>query len=138
MLICDAQGPWNECLNAYISRGTLEGIELNVMDYDSLAADPKFDEYRAVLAEADVDALEPNEKLALYINAYNCLCAGLIIDHFKSEGEWVKSINDLSKKKAVWDQPAGKVGGQEVSLNHIEHKVLREQWAEPRCVFLVC
>lgn len=117
----------------YISRGTIEGVELNVLDYDGLAADPNFEEYRSSLAKVDVDSLEPNEKLALYINAYNCLCIGLIVDHFKAEGKWVGSINDLSvKKEQVWDKRAGNVGGEEVSLNHIEHKVLRAQWAEPR------
>lgn len=125
--------PWNECLKQYISRGELEGIQLNVLDYDGLSADPKFEEYRSSLAKVDLDSLEPNEKLALYINAYNCLCVGLIIDHFKETGAWVASINDLSvKKTAVWDKLAGNVGGEDVSLNHIEHKVLRAKWAEPR------
>ena len=32
---------------------------------------------------------------------------------------------------AIWDQPAGVLGGAEVSLNQIEHERLRLKWAEP-------
>jgi hypothetical protein len=47
----------------------------------------------------------------------------------------IKSINELSGRKSrapkVWDQKAGMLCGTEVSLNDIEHTLLRSKWSEP-------
>lgn len=123
---------WDACMKAHVSRGVIDGIELNVLDYKSLAADERMDAYRKKLAEADPEKLVPNERLALYINAYNVFCAGLIVAHLKESGELPKSINDLSKPTPVWKKPAGTIGGKEMALDDVEHAVLRTQWAEPR------
>ena len=74
------------------------------------------------------------------MNAYNALCIGLLVDDMRTRGVGTPtaSINDLGTKKAdpkngvpVWDLPAGTVGGRAVSLNEIEHAMLRAKWAEP-------
>ena len=124
---------WDAVLKAHVRRGTLDGIVLNVVDYHALANDDRVAAYRNSLSAADLGTLSPNEKLALYINAYNCLCAGLIVARLASTGALPVSINDLSSDGTpVWKQPAGVVGGERLSLDDIEHRILRSRWREPR------
>lgn len=58
-------------------------------------------------------------RMAYWINAYNALTLGLIVE------EWpVKSILDLDGGK-VWSTRTYRVGGKDVTLDHIEHQILR-------------
>lgn len=124
---------WDGILRRYVRQGEIAGIKLSVVDYVAVAADPAVGQYRAALAAADVSSLSPNERLALYINAYNCLCVGLLTTAYKETGALPSSITELSTpQRKVWDTPAGVVGGEELTLGQIEHNVLRAKWAEPR------
>ena len=55
---------------------------------------------------------------------------------FDTGGGLPASVKDCvpegSKKKEIWDVPAGAVAGQTLSLNEIEHGVIRTRWDEPR------
>jgi len=123
---------WDQLLKSHVKRSVLHGIESSTVDYLSLADDERFGGYLETLAAADMNELTPNEQLALGINAYNALCIGKIIGYYKSSGALPVSINDLDNEVKVWEQPAGVVGGTELSLDHIEHKILRQLWKEPR------
>lgn len=126
-------GEWDAALHATVLRGEKEGIELSVVDYAQLAGDERVTRYRQRLAECEANALAPNEQLALYVNAYNCFCVGLITAHRQETGALPESIRKLGQGKTqVWDVPAGTIGGKEFTLNQIEHKVLRAKWREPR------
>lgn len=70
------------------------------------------------------------EKLAYWINTYNAFTIKLIIDNYP-----VTSIKDI---KSPWDQEFIPINGEMISLNHIEHKILRNM-NEPRIHFaIVC
>lgn len=97
------------------------------VDYRGMADDASFEAYLAELAAADVESLAPLQQLALHLNAYNALCASLVVRR-----EPATSILDLSTKDMpVWDAPAGVLGGETVSLNDVEHRLLRFRWDEP-------
>ena len=71
-----------------------------------------------------------NETLAFWINAYNAFTVKLIIDNYP-----VKSIKDI---KNPWDTKFFSIGNKTMSLNHIEHGILRKL-NEPRIHFaIVC
>ncbi|WP_243398888.1 DUF547 domain-containing protein [Hanstruepera neustonica] len=71
-----------------------------------------------------------NETLAYWINAYNALTIDLILRNYP-----VKSIKDI---KDPWDQKYYSFNGQMLSLNQIEHDILRKM-DEPRIHFaIVC
>lgn len=71
-----------------------------------------------------------NETLSYWINAYNAFTVKLILDHYP-----IKSIKDI---KQPWDKKFFKIGEIEMSLNHIEHEILRKM-NEPRIHFaIVC
>jgi Protein of unknown function, DUF547 len=66
------------------------------------------------------------------MNAYNALCINIILQYEARNSCQISSITELSQKNnPVWDQIAGKIGGNEISLNDIEHERLRKVWDEP-------
>lgn len=71
-----------------------------------------------------------DELLAYWINAYNALTIDLILRNYP-----LKSIKDI---KDPWDQRLWQFGDKWMSLNDIEHKILRKM-DEPRIHFaIVC
>ncbi|KAJ1462505.1 hypothetical protein M885DRAFT_456191 [Pelagophyceae sp. CCMP2097] len=116
---------WDAVLKAHVRGGKV--------DYAGVAADERFGRYVESLAAADVEALAPLEQLALHLNAYNAFCMSHIVGAERAQPGALKSITELSEKgvMAIWDKPAGKIGGTEVTLNDIEHKRLRLIWDEP-------
>ncbi len=76
------------------------------------------------------------EQLAWWLNAYNAYTVQLITRHYP-----LKSINDIKKAgaKSPWDIPFISLNGTNITLNHIEHEILRKQFADPRVHFaIVC
>lgn len=77
-----------------------------------------------------------NEKIAYWLNAYNAFTIKLIIDHYP-----VKSIKDLGPKHQIifintpWDIKFFKIGHKTMTLNRIEHRILRSEFKEPRIHF---
>ena len=123
-------------LSAYVKDG---GV-----DYKSLRKDPRLKEYCDQLAQTDPQTL-PSDKarLAFWINAYNAYTLKLICENYP-----IKSINDLSfgglylgtvLKKTIWDKPVALIDHQLMTLNTIEHKIIRPLFKDPRVHFaLVC
>jgi len=105
------------------------------VDYKGLKADPaKLDQYISQLSAVsgeDLTKWSKEEKLAYWINAYNAFTLKVIIDHYP-----VKSIKKIKGGK-VWDKVKFKAGGQELTLNDIEHKRLRAELKEPLIHFAI-
>lgn len=104
------------------------------VDYAGLAKDADgLDAYIASLANAPIDQMGRDHRLALLINAYNAFTLRLILDHYP-----VKSIKDIPSAER-WDAARWNLGGEVMSLNDIEHKQVRPNFIEPRIHFaLVC
>jgi hypothetical protein len=110
-----------------INRGALDTFVKNLADLDNSA----------------FAAFDEKEKIALWINAYNALTLRAIIDHFPIEPSKVKSLvfprNSIRQIPGVWDELKFDIMGRSMSLNEIEHEVLRAQFREPRIhMALVC
>ncbi len=108
------------------------------VDYAALAEDrAALDAYVASLAAPDPRSnLSDNERLAHLINAYNAFTLQLILDNYR--GGRLKSITDLHGGKP-WGEAIWNLGGATVSLNHIEHEIIRKDFKEPRIHWaLVC
>ncbi|BAM03866.1 nucleoside hydrolase [Phycisphaera mikurensis] len=110
-------------------------------DYAGLAADPdglaQLDAYIAAVADADVPRLTRDAHLATAINAYNAWTVRLILDHF-AEGRPPASIMEIPEDER-WKAVRWRFGGQPLSLDMLEHLLIRPWFAEPRIHFaLVC
>ncbi|MDP3981346.1 MAG: DUF547 domain-containing protein [Chlamydiota bacterium] len=114
-------------------------VDGGLVDYRSLKQHPEqLNQYLAMLSEIDQKDFQnwsKHEQLAFLINLYNAQTLALIIEHYP-----VKGIKDIKKWfKGPWDIIYIKLFDQEVSLNEIEHKLIRAKFKDPRIHFaLVC
>lgn len=126
---------YGQVLDAYVQPAELNGVRLNAVDYAGLRDEPAFEAAVESLEEYPLSRLQTrDEKLSFYINAYNILAIKMVLDHRPED-----SIRDIgSWLRPVWKRPAGRIGGETVTLHEIEHEVLREL-DEPRIHFaIVC
>lgn len=84
-----------------------------------------------------------NERIAFWINAYNGLTLLAIIDNYPIQASFLGSLmypkNSIRQISGVWDSLRFTIMGKEVTLDHIEHNVLRQEFDEPRIhMALVC
>jgi hypothetical protein len=84
-----------------------------------------------------VDGLTRAEQKAYWINFYNALTLTVILEHYP-----VESIRDIDISPGLFaDGPWGAklvtVEGEKVSLNDIEHRILRPIWKDPRVHYAV-
>ncbi|MCP3978343.1 MAG: DUF547 domain-containing protein [bacterium] len=94
----------------------------------------KLERYLAAIAELDPAKLPDAERLALYINLYNATMVREVIAR-NAPGDWTPARDDFS----VFDAPVVRVAGEALSLNRLEHEIIRKQFDEPRIhVALVC
>jgi len=113
------------------------------VDYAALEVDPRLPRYLEQLAATDPATLpDDRARLALWINAYNAYTLKLVADAYP-----VYSIHDIGSGRVLgwllqrtpWDIRFARVGGQDYTLNEIEHEILRKQFSEPRLHFaIVC
>ena len=117
---------WNELLRTHVSA-------TGRVDYQGFRNDrAKLDAYLSELAANRPARSAPRaEQLAYYINAYNAYTIQLILDNWP-----LKSIRDIGEP---WDKPFVKLGDQTLTLNQLEHELIRPRFNEPRIHFaLVC
>ncbi len=105
------------------------------VDYDGFKKDQAvFDQYLAALSKTDPNALTRNHRFAFYINAYNAFTIKLILTRYPQ----INSIKELgSFFSSPWSKNFFSLGGWEVSLDYIEHEVLRPQFKDPRIHFAI-
>lgn len=119
----------------FVRPGAKNNVKLSLVDYEQLKINGKLDVAYQQLSKFPVASLSSKEeKLAFYINAYNILALKTVLDHWPIDS--IKNVG--SSVGRIWGNVAGNIDGREVTLNEIEHKVLRPL-AEPRIHFaIVC
>ena len=126
---------YGEVLAAHVAPGERNGVKLNLVDYAALKADPRFAAVVDMVQAWPLAQLAtPQERLAFHINAYNILALRTVAAHWPLDS--IKDVGNLFKP--VWKRPAGKLDGQTVSLDDVEHGTLRKM-GEPRMhLAIVC
>lgn len=104
-------------------------------------------EYLESLERVKVDEFqqwpEP-EQLVFWINAYNAITLDGILQNYPIQwGELIARArfpqNSIRQISGFWDKDFVKVMGKDVTLNDIEHKILRKEFGDPRIHFaIVC
>lgn len=132
----DSSPLFTQLLNQYVHDGKV--------NYPGLCKDQRLGEYITQLSVTNPDVIaDRNTRLAFWINAYNAYTLKVICDHYP-----IKSINELHSgglvigtvlHKTIWDKDFVIVNNSKTTLNHIEHKIIRPEFKEPRAHFaLVC
>ncbi len=122
---------WNTFLSKYVVFGK-DGI--NRVAYNWIAGGEKTELYRYIreLSRVEVTKLSRAEQRAYWINLYNALTVKTVSD----AGE-VASIRDIDISPGLFSNgPWGKelvtVEGENLTLDDIEHRILRPIWQDPR------
>lgn len=123
---------WSTLLSKYI---VTDETGLNRFDYGALkasAADTAaLDAYVASFADMDISSMSDDEQFAAWANLYNAVT----IQHINGRYP-VKSIRS-GYFVGPWKSVLVVADGEEVSLDDIEHNILRKQWSEPRVHYAV-
>jgi len=110
-------------------------VKKGKVNYDGFKQDQAvFDQYLEILSNTDPKALTRNQRFAFYINAYNAFTIKLILSKYPQ-------INSIKELGSFFSSPWGKkfisLGGWNVSLDYIEHEVLRPEFKDPRIHFAI-
>ncbi len=126
---------WNGILKTYLRRGD-DGLarfayaKVSAKDHRTLKT------YIAKLGDIRITDRSRKVQLAYWINLYNALTIDVVLDHYP-----VKSIRDIDISGVLADGPWGRelitIEGNKVSLDNIEHEILRPIWKDPRIHYAV-
>jgi len=94
----------------------------------------KLNQYLRELEKTDSSGLSGKGQFAFYINAYNAWALKLILDHYPG----IKPIKEAgSFFKSPWKKKICRIDGDMISLDNIEHKILRARFKDPRVHFAI-
>ena len=94
----------------------------------------KLDRYLKILENVDPARLPRDEQFAFYANAYNAWTIKLILTGYPG----IDSIKDLgSVFRSPWKKKIVRIDGEVVSLDHVEHEILRPRFGDPRVHFAI-
>jgi hypothetical protein len=110
-------------------------VKQGVVNYAGFKADEALlDRYLDVLEKVDPEALNREERFAFYINAYNAWTIKLILTGYPG----LTSIKDLgSFFQSPWKKAFVRLNGRTLSLDEIEHGILRPRFKDPRVHFAI-
>lgn len=121
---------WHAFLTKYV---TTDNTGLNRLPYASIKAVDKaaLDTYIGNLASLNISNYKRAEQRAYWANLYNALTVKVVI-----EAQPVDSILDIKLSsgfftKGPWKEKLLTIEGQAVSLDDIEHRILRPIWNDP-------
>jgi len=119
---------WDYLLKSYVDGG--------LVDYDAMSRDYLFRTYLRQLSEAEPRKLTTaTDQLALLCNAYNAFVIDGVIRHKVTDSV----MNFQQGEDGFFDIKEHLFAGKTLSLNEIEHELIRKRFREPRIhVALVC
>lgn len=129
-------GAWSRFLGANLRSGP-GGVSLVAYGRVSGKDRKALNDYIAGLSSLPISRYSRREQLAYWINLYNALTLKTVLSHYP-----VKSIRDIDISPGPfadgpWKRKLVTVEGQEVSLDDIEHRILRPIWKDPRVHYAV-
>lgn len=125
---------WRRFLSAYVKTG---GDGVNRVRYDAVASDDRkrLDDYINALAARSPARLNRNEAFAYWVNLYNALTVRLILDHYPVQS--IREIKPHPFAVGPWKMELVTIAGVPLSLDDIEHGLLRAHWRDPRVHYAV-
>ncbi len=127
---------WRRFLLAYVEADA-DGV--NRVPYGAVSDSDRraLDGYVDGLTALPIAAHNREEQFAYWINLYNAVTLQVVLDHYP-----VKSIMDISISPGFfsfgpWGKKLITIDGEDLSLDDIEHRILRPIWRDPRIHYAV-
>lgn len=127
-------GAWNNWLGRFVIASP-DGI--NRVAYASVSREDRaqLKNYIDKLAALAIRNYSRAQQRAYWINLYNALTIDIVLEHFPLE-----SIRDISSgwfSSGPWGLKLVTIEGEKLSLDDIEHRILRPIWQDPRIHYAV-
>jgi len=107
---------------------------INRINYAAVSKEDKLQlkEYLSALSEINISNYPRTQQLPYWINLYNALTVDIVLQHYP-----VESIRDIDVSPGFfsdgpWDKKLLKIEEHMVSLNDIEHRIIRPIWKDRR------
>lgn len=129
-----ANDAWAAFLSRYVRPG---GSGVNLVAYGSVSAADRagLSSYIATLEAARPTAMNRDAAMAYWINLYNAKTVDLVLEAFPVNS--IKKVRGGFFNTGPWDDKVVTVEGRALSLNDIEHGILRPIWNDPRIHYAV-
>lgn len=108
---------------------------LNLFDYAGAHADgdlKAITAYTDYLASQNPDAMPQADQIAYWANMYNALTLKVVLENYPVSS--IRKIKSGAFKPGPWDRDAVTVNGKTLTLNDIEHGILRKNYPNPSMV----
>ena len=129
-------GPWQKFLGRYVVPGS-DGVNRVAYSKVTPADRSALDAYIGRLVATAIGAYNRDEQIAFWINLYNALTVRLVLDHYPFPGMLKLNISPGLFSFGPWGRKLIHVDGAELSLDDIEHRILRPIWRDPRIHYAV-
>jgi len=109
------------------------GVDYQAIVADRAALDRANAEFAGVPAQAE-RGWEARDRMAFWINAYNLFTLRAIVDHYPIRGSWFSRAprNSIRQIDGVWTTLKWRAAGRDVTLDQIEHGILRPEFGDAR------
>lgn len=107
-----------------------------LVDYDAFRKAPAFAQYLSSLDRASLERTTEDEQLAFWINVYNAYTIQLIVAH--DERQSIRNVNrtlGVLRLKGPWSEPLVRAAGRTLTLDEVEHRILRKHFQDARIHF---
>lgn len=124
---------WDMLIKEYVTAGE-SGV--NLVDYGRMKAEASdaLESYLAAMQTVEIEQFGADEQFAFWVNLYNAATVDVILKDYP-----VDSIRDIGGVLGLgpWKREVVTIGGRELSLDNIEHDILRPEWQDVRIHYAV-
>jgi hypothetical protein len=108
-------------------------VDYQTLAEDRAALDDIAGELAAVPPESEL-AMPAHDRMAFWINAYNLFTLRVIVDHYPIRGSWFSLAprNSIRQIDGVWTKLEWRAAGRTITLDGIEHGLLRPEFGDAR------
>ena len=128
--------PLDRLLAKYRAMGT-DQIARFAYDKVSAADKTRLNDYLQQLSQTAVSSLSRNSQYAFWVNLYNSLTLKVILDHYPQSSIRNINISPGLFTSGPWGADLITVEGSALSLDNIEHGIIRPIWRDPRSHYVL-
>ena len=125
---------WSHLTGRFVSESK-DGINRVAYSKFKAADKEQLQSYISALSKTPISQYNRNQQLAYWINLYNAVTVKVILDNYP-----VKSIREIRSgffTSGPWDKDLVTVEDVALTLNDIEHRILRPIWRDARIHYAV-
>ncbi|MDX1775628.1 MAG: DUF547 domain-containing protein [Desulfobulbales bacterium] len=128
---------WDTIVKSYVDTTHPSGIYR--FKYATVTPEDRqtLNNYLRKMQDIKVSELNRDEQKAYWINLYNGLTVDVILDHYPVRSIRAIDISPGFFSNGPWDAKLLKIEGEKLSLNDIEHRILRPIWQDNRIHYAV-